>query len=320
MDDTYRRRKPRRRTLTGWALACLIVTGLALALREQDWSATRSMLTPGALPLLLLSCVINVAALLCAMMSWRSILADLGHLLPRRTAAGIYFVGMSAKYAPGAIWVALTQARLARTVGVGTLVTVAVSLLNIPVVLLTGMVVGSLAAPLLFGAWSWLLLLPAAALAFVLARPSLVGRAAQAAARLLRRELTASGTGHRIRAAIGWQLACRLISGLHLWLLTLLMGAPIAESLVISIGAFALATGISSVVVVLPDGALIRETVLIGTLSQVLPIPEATAVAVASRAVCLFTDLLTGAVCAPAMASRLRRRETMTEHDRSAAF
>lgn len=314
MDDTSRRRqrsRPRWRLLAGWALACVIVVGLVLALREQDWSATRPMMTLQALPFVLTSCVINVAALLCAMMSWRGILADLGHVLPRRTAAGIYFVGMSAKYAPGALWVALTHARLAQSVGVGTLVIVAVSLLNIPVVLLTGMVVGSLAAPPMFGAWSWLLLLPAASLAFVLARPSLVGRAAQAAARLLRRELTASGSGRQIRAAIGWQLACRLVSGLHLWLLTLPMGAPMGQSLMISVGAFALATGISSVVVVLPDGALIREMVLIGTLSLVLPVTAATAVAVASRAVCLVTDLLASGVCALAMASRLWHPETI---------
>jgi glycosyltransferase 2 family protein len=140
-----------------------------------------------------------------------------------------------------------------------------------------------------------------------------VGRAAQAAARLLRRELTTSGSGRQIRAAIGWQLACRLVSGLHLWLLTLPMGAPIWKSLVISVGAFALATGLSSVVVVLPDGALIREMVLIGTLSQVLPVTAATAVAVASRAVCLLTDLLASGVCALVMASRLWRPETITE-------
>jgi uncharacterized membrane protein YbhN (UPF0104 family) len=312
-DSSGRRSRPRWRLLAGWALACVIVAGLVLALREQDWSATRPMVTLQALPFLLISCVVNVAALLCAMMSWRSVLADLGHPLPRRTAAGVYFVGMSAKYAPGAIWVVLTHARLAGSVGVGALVTVAVWLLNIPIVLLTGMVVGSLAAPPMLGVWSWLLLLPAASLAFVLARPSLVGRAAQAAARLLRRELTTSGSGRQIRAAIGWQLACRLVSGLHLWLLTLPMGAPMWKSLVISVGAFALATGLSSVVVVLPDGALIREMVLIGTLSQVLPVTAATAVAVASRAVCLLTDLLASGVCALAMASRLWRPETITE-------
>jgi glycosyltransferase 2 family protein len=165
----------------------------------------------------------------------------------------------------------------------------------------------------MLGAWSWLLVLPAASLAFVMARPSLVGRAAQAAARLLRRELTASGSGRQIRAAIGWQLACRLVSGLHLWLLTLPLGAPVWKSLVISVGAFALATGLSSVVVVLPDGALIREMVLIGTLSQVLPVTAATAVAVASRAVCLLTDLLASGVCALAMASRRWLPETITD-------
>ncbi|MDB1087431.1 lysylphosphatidylglycerol synthase domain-containing protein [Streptomyces sp. ACA25] len=299
--------RSRWRTLTGWVLAGVILAALIWTMRGQDWSEARPMVTSQALPYVLASCAVNVLALFFAMLSWRSIMADLGHLLPRRTAAQIYFVGMSAKYVPGALWVALTHAKLARGAGVSGLVTVAVSLLNIPVVLLTGLVVGSLAAPMLLGNWSWLLLLPAGLLALVLAKPDLTGRAASAAARLLRRELTSTGSGTHTRAALGWQLACRLVSGLHLWLLTLALGAPAGPALLISVGAFALVTAVSALIVVLPDGVLVRELFLIGALSQVMPLTAAGAVAVASRAVCLLTDLSLSGIFAVAMArGRLR--------------
>jgi hypothetical protein len=64
--------------------------------------------------------------------------------------------------------------------------------------------------------------------------------------------------------------------------------------------------------------------VLIGTLSQVLPVTAATAVAVASRAVCLLTDLGISGVCALIMVSRRWRPEESitdgaTEPSRSGA-
>ncbi|MDT0344926.1 lysylphosphatidylglycerol synthase domain-containing protein [Streptomyces litchfieldiae] len=281
----------RWRAVTGWALVGVILAGLYLTLRGQDWSEARPMVSARALPYLLASCAVNVVALLLAMLSWRSVLADLGHPLGRRTASRIYFVGMSAKYAPGAFWVALTHARLAKPAGVSGLVTFAVWLLNIPLFLLTGLVVGALAGPMVLGAWSWLLLGPVALLLAVLARPAVLGRAAAAGARLLRREIDVSRSGAHPRAALGWMIACRLVSGLYLWLLTLAMGAPPGRALLLSVGAFALATTVSSLVIVLPDGALIRELLLIGALAQVLPLTTAGAVTVASRAVCLVTDL-----------------------------
>ncbi|MEE1753777.1 lysylphosphatidylglycerol synthase domain-containing protein [Streptomyces sp. SP18CS02] len=298
----------RLRTVTGCLLAIAIAVALYWTVRDQDWSSARPLVTGEAVPFLLASCALNVLALVCAMLSWRGILADLGHRLPVGTAARVYFIGMSAKYLPGPFWVVLTQARLAGRAGVSGLTTVAVFLLNIPVILLTGLVVGALAGPGVFGSWGWLLSAPAALLVWVLARPAVVGRAAVAAARLLRRELTSAGSGTDIRAAIGWQLACRLVSGLHLWALALALGAPAGESLTVTVGAFALTTVVSTLIIVLPDGAFVRELLLIGALSQVLPVAAAGAVAIASRAVCLLTELLITAVMMLASARPAAKR------------
>ena len=69
-------------------------------------------------PLLAASLVGVVAALLCAMMTWRTLLADLGSPLPLRPAAKVFFVGQLGKYIPGAVWPVLAQMEMGRDLGV----------------------------------------------------------------------------------------------------------------------------------------------------------------------------------------------------------
>ncbi|MFF7128075.1 lysylphosphatidylglycerol synthase domain-containing protein [Streptomyces sp. NPDC008240] len=284
------------RPVLRWVTVGTIVVCLCWTVQRQDWSAARPVLTLRALPYLTASGALNVLALVCAMLSWRSIMAEVGHPLPRLQAARIYFFGMTAKYLPGQFWVAITQARLAKRAGVPGRASIAVFLLNVPVILLTGLLVGALAGPGVLGGWSWLLLAPAFLLGLVLIRPELVGRTAAVVARLTRKEPPAVTTGPKTRAAVGWLLACRLVSGLHLWLLVMALGAPAMRSLSLSIGAFSLAAVSGMLVVFLPDGAVVRELLMAGVLVQVLPVTAAAAAAIASRAVCLGSELLLTAV------------------------
>lgn len=302
-------RRPRLSVVVRWVAVGAIVVCLCWTVRGQDWSAARPVLTLRALPYLAASGALNVLALGCAMLSWRSIMAEVGHPLPRLQAARIYFFGMTAKYLPGQFWVAITQARLAKRAGVPSRASIAVFLLNVPVILLTGLLVGALAGPGVLGGWGWLLLAPAALLALVLLRPEVVGRTAAVVARLVRQKPPAVTTGGRTRAAVCWLLACRLVSGLHLWLLVLALGAPAMRSLPLSIGAFSLAAVSGMLVVFLPDGAVVRELLMAGVLVQVLPVTAAAAAAIASRAICLGSELLLTAVLL-GNAALVRNRES----------
>ncbi|MGW5424224.1 hypothetical protein [Streptomyces sp. NPDC003943] len=84
------------------------------------------------------------------------------------------------------------------------------------------------------------------------------------------------------------------MSGLHLWALAVMLGAPPLTALPVCVGGFALATAAASLVVVLPDGWGAREALLLLSLTAVLPWREATAVAVASRVVCTLSEVLVG--------------------------
>lgn len=285
-----------RRPVLRWMTVGTIVACLCWTVQGQDWSAARPVLTLRALPYLTASGALNILALVCAMLSWRSVMAEVGHPLPKGQAARIYFLGMTAKYLPGQFWVAITQARLAERAGVPRRASVAVFLLNVPVILLTGLLVGALAGPGVLGGCSWLLLAPALLLGLVLVRPELVGRTAQVVARLAGKEPPAVTTGPKTRAAVGWLLACRLTSGLHLWLLVMMLGAPAMRSLSLSIGAFSLAAVSGMLVIFLPDGAVVRELLMAGVLVRVLPVTAAATAAIASRALCLGTELLLTAV------------------------
>ncbi|WP_407566724.1 lysylphosphatidylglycerol synthase domain-containing protein [Polymorphospora sp. A560] len=300
------RRLARLRPLLTAVLVVAILAGVWWTVRGQDWSVARPLVTGHAVPYLLAAAGCNIVALLCAMRSWASTLADLGHRLPNLAAARIYFVGVLAKYVPGRVWVVVTQARLAADAGVPGTATVAAFLLNVVVMLLTGLVVGALAGPAVLGDRGWWLLAPAALVVALLAWPGVVGRLAAVGARLVRRDLPAVGTGTATRAAVGWQLACWLVSGLHLWLLLMALGAPPGPALVAGVGGFALATVLSTLVVVVPDGAVVREVLIAVALVGLLPATGAGAAAIASRAVCLLTELaVAGAVL---LGARLARR------------
>ncbi|HEX2418411.1 MAG TPA: lysylphosphatidylglycerol synthase transmembrane domain-containing protein [Micromonosporaceae bacterium] len=297
----------RWRTVTGFLLVCGIVGGVVWAVRGQDWSGTRTLVTARTVPYLLAAAGLNVTALLLAMLSWRCLLIDLGHRLAPFAAARVYFLGVTAKYLPGRVWVVLTQIRLAGDLGVGGGTVVTAFLLNIVLVLLAGLSVGALAGPEILGRWGWLLVAPVVGLLAMLVWPNLVPRTATVGARLIRRRPTAPlGDGIGTRMAIGFQLACWLASGLHLWLLAVAAGAPPERSLPVAVGGFALATMLSNVVIVVPDGVAVRELLLATALLSVLSFTDAATVALASRVVSLLTELATAAVVLAA-AGAIRR-------------
>lgn len=315
------RRRPAWRRLAwrvaGTAFAVVALVGIGRTLADQDWSVVGTLLTqrdPGwMVPLLGGSLLIAAIGPLLGMLSWRILLLGSGPPVSLAGVLRIFFVGYLAKYVPGKVPGMVMQMKVATANGVTLPRMIGTGTLSMVLVHLTGLTVGLLAAvEVLGGAAVWVALsaLPVVLLA---AWPGLVRHTGQLALRLLRRPpATTWPSGRELRAAVAAQVLSWLVSGLHLWLLAVAVGAPPLRSLALCVGGFSLATVIGLLVFVVPDGLGVREAVLFAALAAVLPLPAATVVALASRLVTTVGELVLGAL-ALLTAEVLRRRAHGTQ-------
>lgn len=288
-------RRPVGRLLVG-VFVVLTAVGVWLALANQDWSVLGDLVAHGdrgRLAVLLAgSVVVNMAGLLLAMLVWWVVLRENDPPVSTAQVARIFFVGFLAKYVPGRVLALVASFRLARSAGVSAARMASGVALTLVVTVLTGLAVGLLAGTRVLGDRAWWLLLAAVPVVVVAVRPRLVDRAGRLAMRLLRRPAPAVGSADRtVRLTIAAQTLSWLVSGLHLWLLAIAVGAPPLRSLLLCVGAFSLAVVVGLVVMLVPDGIGVREAVLTAALSAVLPLPAAAVVVVASRLVSTVSEV-----------------------------
>lgn len=260
---------------------------------------------PGGVLLLIAALLANAAGLVLSMLSWRVLVVDGGSTARTSDTARIFFIGVISKFVPGRIWGVLAHIQLGKAVGIAPERMIAAFGLGLVIGMTTGAAAGLLVAPAVFGAGAWvfapLVLLAAAAVA----RPGWVGRLVAWTMRLARRpDGAAEGSPRALRLSIGWACASWAVSGLHLWAIVVLLGAPPLLSLPVCVGGFALATVAGSLAFVLPDGWGARELVLLAPLGAVMPLSAATAAVIASRLVCVLSEVAaTGAALAWARAA-----------------
>ncbi|MQM25500.1 lysylphosphatidylglycerol synthase domain-containing protein [Glycomyces albidus] len=294
--------------LSGIAVVIAVAIAVAAAMRGQDWSQALDFATGEHLPQIALAALVNLAGLVLGMLAWRALVNGTGAPVPLRDSANIYFTGMLVKYLPGRLWTLLVNVRMGAGVGVGTARMAGVYVINIAVMLSTGMLAGLLAAPAALGNRGWWVLLAALPALVLFARPALVNTAAALMMRLFRRAAPRLAyTDRAIRASLAYQAVSWLVAGHHLWLLAVAAGAPPARSYLLCVGLFGLALVIGSLVVVVPDGLGVREGILVAALALVLPLPMAGAVAVTSRAVATLGEV-GAALAVYALAARARRK------------
>ncbi|MFF3441217.1 lysylphosphatidylglycerol synthase domain-containing protein [Streptosporangium sp. NPDC002721] len=295
------------------AFALVLVGAVAVALAGQDWSVVSVMLARsdgGRIGLLLAGALlISMAGLGFGYLAWRAVLLELGPPVGEPRVARVFFVTFLSKYVPGKVpgLIAATKVATANGVGFGRLMGTAA--LSMSLVLLTGLTIGLLAGVHMLGTQvAWLVAAATVLVVVVLVRPQLVNHGARLVLRVLRRPdpaRTASSRG--IRLAVVAQAVSWLVTGLHLWLLAVAMGADPLPSLGLCVGAFTLATTVGMLTVVLPDGIGVREAVLTAALTVVLPAPAAAVVAVASRLVSTVGEVALGAAALGAAEIVLRR-------------
>lgn len=303
-----------RAALTGtFCVAALI--GVGGALRGADWAAGREILRPAAGPLFAAAFFANLAGLALAAASWRVLVSGEGVHLPPVASGRMFAVNLLGKYIPGRVWGLFAQLRLGGDTGIPAARIGTAYLVSLVVSAICGSTVGLLAAPCLLGAAVGWLAVPALLVTGWLIWPDVVNRLLGAAAKVLRRPAADGMVGRgAIRAAIGLSLLSWLVSGLHLWAIAILVGAPVGRSLPLCVGGFALAMVVGSLAMVVPDGWGVREVVITIPLATVLPLPAAVAAAVGSRLVVLASEL-----CGCAAMFLAMRRETRSCSNQSAS-
>lgn len=282
-----------RQGILRWGLLALVVGAFAWAVGDR-WADVRDSL--GEVPTwsLFVAWGLATLGLIGPWRAWDAVVTDLGTHLESGTSAKIFFVGQLGKYLPGAVWPVLLQMRLAKDVELSRTRIALSFVVTLIIGVATGLAVGTLALPAFLNdgrrqvAWLLLLLLP---LALATLFPHVLGWVARLILRVTRRpaaDVTLTWPG--IRRAVAGTCTFWVVGGLHLWLLTIVLGGEALPSLAASLGALALGVSLGPLVVVLPAGAGLREAVLVAGLTTVLPLPDAVGAALVSRAIMVLGD------------------------------
>lgn len=248
-------------------------------------------------------------AMVCIMQSWRVLLIDLGSDLPLSSAARIFYLSQLGKYVPGSVWPLLAQVELGREHNVparrSATVGVLILVLSIAAGLLAALITLSLPGSGLAGRYRWVF--AAVPVLLVVLHPKVLNPLLAWGFRLIRRgspdePLSLAG----VVRSIGWSLLGWLSYGGQVWLLAHDLGGGGTRLLLVAVGGFALAWVAGFLLVVAPAGAGAREVVLVAVLAPVASTAGALLVALVSRALMSFADLLFAG--AAVLAERRHRR------------
>jgi glycosyltransferase 2 family protein len=297
------------------AVAVLIVVAIGYAV-TSEWPDVRAALQMLAWPSVLLAFLSALAGMVTAVLSWRALLADEGHVLQAWTAGRIFLVGQLGKYLPGSVWSVMVQMELANGAGVPRARAFTTSLTWVGISVSSALTVGLVGLPLLASldsplAWLLLLVLP---VALVCTHPRVLTVLVNLVLRLLRKApLPGPFTWRGVAAAFGWLLVTWAFYGFHLWLLANAMGAPGLAGFLRCLGGFALAMAAGAVFLVVPSGAGIREGLIVAALVGVMSQGEALGLAVVSRMLFTGADVLAAGIAALSALRLLRRQRVVVD-------
>jgi uncharacterized membrane protein YbhN (UPF0104 family) len=263
-----------------------------------------------SVPVALAAFVAALGGLLCSLMVWRSVLADLGSRLSLGDAVRVIFIGQLAKYVPGSVWPMLGQMELAADRGVPRARTAVSVMLSSAVMVWTGGLVAAVILPFVrvgsAGRYLWVLL--AAPVIVVLLSPPVLNRSLKLVLRLMRRpSLYQAVTLRGLAVSTWWAMAGWSLNGLMIYVLVGRLAGHDGPILAASIAGYALSWVAGFLFVIAPAGAGVREAVLIAILSTQTTAATGLTVALVARGLAVVADALAGAA-AGAMVGRRRLR------------
>jgi glycosyltransferase 2 family protein len=294
----------------------VVVALLAVALYGQAgtlWNEIQRL----SWPVVLLAFVLSTGGLVCSLMVWREMLADLGSRLSIPEAWRIYFIGGLSKYVPGSIWPVLAQAELGADRGIPRSRSALSVLLCYAVMTCSGAVVAAITLPFAKAAsvaqYFWvLLLIPVGVVAL---SPPVLNRMLRLVLRLARQPELPQGVSFRgLARTVTWAMAGWACNGLMIYVLMRELAGVRQGTLLISVGAYSLSWAIGFLAVFAPAGAGVREAVMVAVLHSQTTTAIALTVALVSRALSVVGDALTGAI-ASALVGRRRLQQLRAERE-----
>jgi uncharacterized membrane protein YbhN (UPF0104 family) len=292
----------------------LVVVLLAVALYGHAgtlWTEIQRL----SWPVVLLAFVLGAGGLVCSLMVWREMLADLGSRLSIPEAWRIYFIGGLSKYVPGSIWPVLAQAELGADRGIPRSRSALSVLLCYAVMTCTGAVVAAITLPFANAAsvaqYFWVLfLIP---LGVVALSPPVLNRMLRLVLRLARQPALPQGVSYGgLARTVTWAVAGWACNGLMIYVLLRQLAGVRQGTLLVSVGAYSLSWAIGFLAVFAPAGAGVREAVMVAVLHSQTTTAIALTVALLSRALLIVADALTAAI-ASALVGRRRLRQLRAE-------
>jgi uncharacterized membrane protein YbhN (UPF0104 family) len=260
-----------------------------------------------------------VLGLMATMLSWRTIVSDLGSRLSLRSASRIFFAGQLGKYVPGSVWPVVMQMELGVQFNVPRAVSVAATMVQIGLTVGTGALLIILVLPfILRGAPEDIVYwLPAlAVLLVVFLHPRFANPMLKTAFKAVKIEwLDYVLSGRSIVMASVWQMAAWILFAVPVIFLSRDLGSPDLRIVAVGLGAFTMSWIAGFLVVIAPAGAGVREGVMTAILSILISPAAALTVALVSRLIMTAADVLVGGA-AVALIGRdrvLRRRAAYRE-------
>ncbi len=296
-----------RRSVRSWAalglrlLLLATVVGFAGYYLARQWSDIVAAVAQVPAAYLVGSMVFVLLGLAAITVAWVRLLNGLGAPVPLVRGAQISLVGSLGKYVPGSLWAYVLQMELGRASGVGRTRVLIASLYAAGVGVVSSLLLGSLALPLLSDqpGTMWLfVLLP---VGLVCLHPRVMTALASFVLRMAKRPpLRQAVTGRAVAAAVAWTLVGYLSYGMHLWLLGRALVPGDLRLLVLVTGAMSIGFTLGLLAFLLPSGVGVREAVLIAAMSVLMTQAQASAVSLLSRAMFTVGDLAAAGLAAAA--------------------
>lgn len=295
------------------------VIGFAVFYLVNQWSGvSRALETISGLSLLV-SFVFLLLGLAAGTMSWVAVLNGLGEKVPVARASQVMLVGQLGKYVPGSVWAYVMQMELGRQYGISRPRVFITGLYAAGIGVVSSLLLGALALPVVVQGHNELLflfvLLP---IGLVCLHPRVMTWLASLVLKIFRRppldHRVSFGT---VTMAVGWSLASYVFYGLHLWILVNSLVDPDFRTLVLLTGAVSLGFTVGLFAFIFPSGVGVREAILIGAMTLLLSLSEATAISLVSRLLFTAGDLLAAGIAvgvAVALRKRLAVRSPIVEN------
>jgi uncharacterized membrane protein YbhN (UPF0104 family) len=239
-------------------------------------------------------------AVAASMFSWRALLADLGSPLPAPTAARIFALSQLGKYLPGSVWPMIANMELGRAHRIPRLRSATAFLLTLLMGLVSAIAMGGLLAISTPGWGRAFALLP---LSLILVHPRILGPVSRALARVLRRpQATEEPTLAGVFKALTWMVLQWLSLAVAMSVLTSGLGTSVSFTRIISAVSLSWAAGL--VVIVVPAGVGVRESLVTVLLASDIGATRALTAALLARFAITLAD---GAFAGYALLVRPRR-------------